>query len=621
MAKLSGIHIYPVKSMATQRLSQARVCKEGLAGDRRFIVVRPNGEFITARTHPLLQQIQPLGTDEAIQSGELWLRFAGKPDLRVQASAFQRTQIPTRVWKDNFNGLATNPLADAWVSSILGENARLLWLGETSDRYREKLGTTVSFADGYPLLLISEASLEDLNLRSDAISQMSQFRTNLVVSDTRAFEEDTWKRIRIGEVEFDVAKPCGRCVMTTVLPGTASFHPQGEPLSTLSKFRKSASGEVNFGQNLIALNEGIIREGDTIEVLKTQESEHYRNLAPAKRAMVLTEKRTIARDFCAFAFKAADNKPLPGFLPGQHLVFAIDIDGERHIRRYSLTHAAGDGLYHIAVKRTEGGHISNWLHDELAIGDTVLCGRPEGRFSPRAGKALLLISAGSGITPMLAMARTAQLKAHQQGAAPTDAKPLSHIYFIHQCRSREDIPEADALTEMHASGMTLELWLTQADDKWQGNRGRWQAGQSQSIRHLAAAVSGTEAYICGPLGFMQHAEAELQSLGLSQAQIHSESFGGLATPAAREKKSVSIRINGKAFQGNNQTSLLAQAEAQGISIPWSCRAGICGSCKCRLVSGEVAQHKAEALSEQEQDAGLILACCAVPVDDVEINLS
>lgn len=621
MAKLSEIHIYPVKSMAAQRLSQARVCKEGLAGDRRFMVVRPNGEFITARTHPLLQQIQPLGTDEAIQSGELWLRFTGKPDLRLQASAFQRTQVPTQVWKDSFNGLATHPLADAWVSSILGESAQLLWLGETSDRYREKLGTRVSFADGYPLLLISDASLEDLNLRADAISQMSQFRTNLVVSDTRAFEEDTWKRIRIGEVEFDVAKPCGRCVMTTVQPGTARFHPQGEPLSTLSKFRKSANGDVNFGQNLIALNEGTIHEDDVIEVLETQESEHYRNLAPAKRALILTEKRIIARDFCAFSFKAADEKPLPGFLPGQHLVFAVDIDGERHIRRYSLTHAPGDGLYHIAVKRTEGGHISNWLHDELAIGGTLLCGRPEGRFSPRAGTTLLLVSAGSGVTPMLAMARTSLLKATQQGGATTDAKPLSHIHFIHQCRSQEDIPEAEALGELAASGMTLEIWLTKADDSWQGNRGRWLAHESNCIARLEHQLATTEAYICGPVGFMQHVEAQLQAVGVSQAQIHTESFGGLAAPAAREEKSVSIRIAGKAFQGNNQTSLLAQAESQGISIPWSCRAGICGSCKCRLVSGEVVQHKAEALSEAEQNAGLILACCAVPLNDVDISLS
>lgn len=359
MAKLSAIHIYPVKSMGAQSLHQARVCPEGLAGDRRFMVIKPSGDFITARTHPALQLITPLGQDEDIHAGRLRLSYPGQPDLTLDVCEFEKAPVKTQVWKDGFEALSIHAQADTWISTLLGEPARLIWLGETSNRFREKLDTRVSFADGYPLLLISEASLADLNLRADAISRMSQFRTNLVVSDTEAFAEDGWKRIRIGEVEFLLAKPCSRCVMTTIIPGTDRFHPQGEPLATLSKFRKTQQGDVNFGQNLIALNEGIIHEGDDVVILEEQPGEHYPNRAPAKRSLRLITKEPIAKDFMGLSFEAADGKPLPTFLPGQHLVFAFDINGTRHIRRYSLTHAPSEGNYHIGVKRTRDGLISN----------------------------------------------------------------------------------------------------------------------------------------------------------------------------------------------------------------------------------------------------------------------
>lgn len=610
MARLSAIHIYPVKSMGAQSLKQARVCPEGLAGDRRFMVIKPSGDFITARTHPVLQLITPLGQDEEFHAGRLRLSYPGQPDLALDVSEFEKAPVKTQIWKDGFEALSIHALADTWISTLLGEPARLIWLGETSNRFREKLDTRVSFADGYPLLLISEASLTDLNLRADAISQMSQFRTNLVVSNTAAFAEDGWKHIRIGEVEFLLAKPCSRCVMTTIIPGTDKFHPQGEPLATLSRFRKTQQGDVNFGQNLIALNEGIIREGDDVEILEEQVGEHYPNRAPAKRSLRLAAKEPIAKDFTGFTFEAADGKPLPTFLPGQHLVFAFDIDGTRHIRRYSLTHAPAEGNYHIGVKRTGGGLISNWLHDKLAIGDTVLCSRPEGRFIPKTGNPLLLISAGSGVTPMLAMVRTALALGKLKGVA----LPLTHIHFIHQCRSKDDIPSPASLEDFVAAGMTLEINLTNPGDDWQGNTGRVSAPQLAAVPSLA----NRDAFICGPSGFMQTVEGMLAQAGMPTEQIHCESFGGLTSVEARPPEQLKIRIGDKYFVGDNQQSLLTQAEAQGIKLLWSCRAGICGSCKCKLTAGEVHQPKAEALSDAEREQGVILACCATPLTDVSL---
>lgn len=262
MAAITQLTLYPVKSAAGISLNQAVVTNEGLLGDRRFMLAKPDGCFISARTHPRLQRMQVTPV-----AGGLDVSY-GDSLLKVRHSQFLQWPVKTTVWDDTFSALSTHPDYDLWFSERLGEAVQLLWLGEQSDRYRAPLKTAVSFADGYPLLLISEASLTDLNLRADAKLIMSQFRPNIVVSAKRAFEEDGWRRIRIGEVEFVVAKPCSRCVMTTIKPGTEQFHQLKEPLATLVRYRRGQDGEVYFGQNLIAVNEGVIRKGDQLAVLE-----------------------------------------------------------------------------------------------------------------------------------------------------------------------------------------------------------------------------------------------------------------------------------------------------------------------------------------------------------------
>ena len=128
----------------------------------------------------------------------------------------------------------------------------------------------LSFADGFPFLLTNEASLRDLQQRCRASVRMEQFRPNLVVTGAQAWEEDSWKTLRIGDVVFDVVKPCSRCIFTTISPEKGQKHPAAEPLSTLQSFRTNpANGDVDFGQNLIARNSGVVRVGDEVEILTT----------------------------------------------------------------------------------------------------------------------------------------------------------------------------------------------------------------------------------------------------------------------------------------------------------------------------------------------------------------
>ncbi|RYU67690.1 MOSC domain-containing protein [Aliivibrio finisterrensis] len=267
---LSNINVFPVKSIAGISLSTAQVEKQGLQCDRRFMVASLDGKMITARTHPQMVKIKAI-----IEPDGLILCYPGLIDLHVTFNDLKMEEVNTTVWSDTFTAYSTTKEANQWFTSILGTEAQLLFSGEQSNRMREKIQTNVSFADGYPLLVISEASLTELNKRSSSHHTMAQFRTNLVVSGNEAFIEDSWKRIRIGEVEFEVVKPCQRCILTTVNPNTAQYHPNKEPLKTFSTFRADDSGNVYFGQNLIAKNEGTINVGDKIEVLETKEKEYY----------------------------------------------------------------------------------------------------------------------------------------------------------------------------------------------------------------------------------------------------------------------------------------------------------------------------------------------------------
>jgi uncharacterized protein YcbX/ferredoxin len=264
---VQSLHIYPIKSTAGISLSKSWVDDLGLSFDRRFVLTELNGQFITARTQPALCLIQSHLTPEG-----LILTAPNMPTLEVKFKDFSEQYHKVTVWKDQINSLYCHQTYDKWFSQYLNLPCQLHFYSEKSSRKVQKSNSQVSFADGYPLLLISQASLDELNaklLSSNEVT-MAQFRPNIVVNDTQAFEEDSWKSIRIGEVEFEVSKPCSRCVFTTIDPSNAQKHIEQEPLSTLKSFRQMADGDVMFGQNLIASNQGQIKQGDKVTVISKQ---------------------------------------------------------------------------------------------------------------------------------------------------------------------------------------------------------------------------------------------------------------------------------------------------------------------------------------------------------------
>lgn len=268
---LSQISIFPIKSTQGLRVSRSDVESYGLSFDRRFMLADSKGRMLTGRALPKLVQVKAVPVRDGLR-----VCHPESADLLLRYDDFAHGGMATHVWKDEFEGLRTTDEADHWFSELLGRQCHLLYCGQTSVRFGAKAGVPLSFADGFPLLLISQASLEELNRRSAVASEMAQFRPNLVVSGTAPFAEDGWQRIRIGQVEFKLDCPCSRCIFTTRDPLTGDFLPDKEPLATLSKFRKDATGKINFGMNLIALNEGMIEEGMPIEVLQTRTAEVYK---------------------------------------------------------------------------------------------------------------------------------------------------------------------------------------------------------------------------------------------------------------------------------------------------------------------------------------------------------
>jgi uncharacterized protein YcbX len=259
---LTSIYRYPVKSLRGQSFDALDVDARGFLHDRRWMVVDRQGAFLTQRQQPRMALV-----DATIDtSGVLMLAAPGMPELRVSTS--QGPSISVRVWQDDVHARVVDAAADAWLSRFLECDCRLVEMPDDSRRpvdpgFAEKKDQ-VGFADGFPFLLISQASLDDLNARLDQPVPMLRFRPNLVVSGCEAYAEDGWKRIRIGDIEFRVAKPCSRCVIPTI--DFATGERGREPLQTLMTYRKR-DNKVYFGQNLLHDAVGRLGVGMPVEVL------------------------------------------------------------------------------------------------------------------------------------------------------------------------------------------------------------------------------------------------------------------------------------------------------------------------------------------------------------------
>ena len=320
---------------------------------------------------------------------------------------------------------------------------------------------------------------------------------------------------------------------------------------------------------------------------------------------------------------AADPPRRFAFRPGQFMTYALEIGGETVNRCYTLASSpTRPDRVSMTVKATPGGPVSNWLHAHLKPGGRLSALGPMGDFhwTPAAGAKQLFLSAGSGITPLMSMTRAA-----------VDLAVEADIAFVHSARSPADLIFRDELALMARQAPGLKVTHIcegdAADEAWGGYRGRLDLPRLELI---APDFRTREIYCCGPSPYMAAVRDLLTAAGFHMARYHEESFdfaeltGADAVEATDEDSAarlwkVEFTASRRTLEVPADRFVLETARAAGMRLPSSCAKGMCGTCKCRLVSGTVDMTPAGGIRPREIDQGLILICCAKPTSDLVIE--
>ncbi len=283
---LKSIHIYPIKSLGGVSVAEAVLDERGLQHDRRYMLVTPTGQFITQRTQHQMALID-IAMDEATNQLRVWHRNATDDVLTLFLVPEINAEpvFPVNIWdSEGVSSQAVSADADAWFSRVLDTDCRLVHMPDstqrtiTSSHVRPDTITeeVVSFADGFPILITTQSSLDELNRRigesnGEAMS-MARFRPNLVAEGLCwPHDEDTWGTFKLGGATLHGVKPCSRCVLTTIDPATAETGK--EPLRTLARYR-AARHKILFGENVMVHPDSAgqtIRVGDAVRVIERKE--------------------------------------------------------------------------------------------------------------------------------------------------------------------------------------------------------------------------------------------------------------------------------------------------------------------------------------------------------------
>ncbi|KQT46648.1 ferredoxin [Methylobacterium sp. Leaf456] len=352
--------------------------------------------------------------------------------------------------------------------------------------------------------------------------------------------------------------------------------------------------------------------------------------AEADDALICLAVRDETHDVKTFVLAPKEPR-LFAYVPGQFLTFSFEIGGETIHRCYTISstptrpHAVS-----FTVKRVPGGPVSNWLHDTLKPGDTVRALGPMGDFScfqHPAGKYLLL-SGGSGVTPMMSMART-----FHDLAEPCD------VAFVHSARTPADIVFRSELETMARLDQKFRFHAVceadAPDEAWSGPKGRLSL---DILRDTVPDFMDREIFVCGPKPYMDAVKAMLQGAGFDMARHHQESFdfGELpeadqAAAAEAEKEFDAAPAGGvrtfrvefaktrRVLECPENETVLDAARKAGIRLPSSCAKGLCGTCKSKLTKGTVSMTHAGGIRQREIDAGMALLCCSKPTSDLVVE--
>lgn len=257
--KVASLHIYPIKSLGGISLRQSHATYNGLQYDRQWMLVDEEGAFVTQRKHPKMALF-----DVSIKEDRIHCTYNDN-DISFEVNETLTDVNAGSIWQSKVKLQEVNQAVSQWFSDALSINVRLVKMasGFERKRYSHKLASpfTTLFADGYPYLILSRASLQGLNGKLENPVNIDRFRANIVIDSCGVHEEDQLPAVKIGEAKFAIAKPCARCILINTNQQTAER--LKEPLATLSTYRKVGS-KVNFGVNALVTKEGVICVGDEI---------------------------------------------------------------------------------------------------------------------------------------------------------------------------------------------------------------------------------------------------------------------------------------------------------------------------------------------------------------------
>ncbi len=266
---LNEILIYPIKSLAGISVSKWEVVETGLKYDRKFMLIDNEQQFLSQRHLPKMALIQT----QLIQN-QLILSAPQQDDFILNLEPQGGEIIHSTIWNDICAARSISNTVDEWFSDFLGKSCKLVYMPDETirqvDQNFAQFNDQTAFSDGFPFLIIGENSLANLNQAMKLNLEMARFRPNLVIADSSAYAEDSWRKIKIGTIEFRLPKPCSRCAIPAINPKTAEI--SKEPLTTLNRLRKW-NNKIYFGQNALHNQTGFLQIGDEVEILTTGEKQ------------------------------------------------------------------------------------------------------------------------------------------------------------------------------------------------------------------------------------------------------------------------------------------------------------------------------------------------------------
>lgn len=613
---ISRIVVFSVKSLDPAEVQHARVLRSGaLDGDRRWGIFDVEGRCVNGKRHAAVYRLRSHFDADA---RTLALTDESSRGLPRMAFSMGNEQAGLEEWLCAYFGFAVHLRADTEV-------------GYPDDTHSP--GPTI----------ISVATLEEIGrwfgLPLDQVR--ARFRTNIEISGVPPFWEDCLfgqsgkgVRFRLGDVTFEGINPCQRCVVPARDPVTGEL--DGDFARRFNELRErtlpgwSARERFNHFYR-VAVNTRLhesrgapeLRVGDRLDIVEpgvAAAAASASGLAGAGQpagfwagTLVVAEVRDEAPDVKTFRLRHPTRSTLPfRFQPGQFLTVTVEAGKERFRRSYTLASSPASAAFcEVTVKR--GGLASGALHDHSGPGTTLAVSGPFGRFGfdGQDTAEVVLIAGGVGITPLMSKLRFLA----SQGWP-------GRIDLIYSAKWRQDLIFMEELLRLARDlpGFKVHVTLTAPDDGWGGARGRLTEAW---VRSVVPDIEHRHVRLCGPNDMAASTRGILRRLGVPDARVESESFGGPpnARSAAADDTEWQVRFarSGAAVTAPASQVLLETALAAGVALDSGCLAGVCGRCKAKLLDGEVAASCDDALSPGDKANRLILTCQSRPLSPVVLD--